>query len=61
MRNAVLSARVEGRAMTPRERAHGEQRVLLVAEPEEADALIGSAPDLEIVVAAEMKHAVNHQ
>jgi two-component system response regulator RegX3 len=38
--------------MTPRDRAHGEQRVLLVAEPEETDALLASAPDLEIVVAA---------
>ena len=38
--------------MTPRDRAHGEQRVLLVAGPEETDALVASAPDLEIVVAA---------
>ena len=37
--------------MSTRDRTHGEQRVLLVAEPGETDALIEQAPDLEIVVA----------
>ena len=37
--------------MSARDRSHGEQRVILVAEPEVSDALIETAPDLEIVVA----------
>jgi two-component system response regulator RegX3 len=38
--------------MSTRDRFPGEQRVLLVAEATETDALIAHAPDLEIVVAA---------
>ena len=38
--------------MAPRDRSHGEQRVLLVAEPGETGPLLAAAPDLEIVVAA---------
>ena len=37
--------------MYARDRVPIEQRVLLVAEPEETDALLETAPDLEIVVA----------